>query len=203
MKLNINNILICMILITIITGALMLILKKDDEFRTDFNNESMDNDIPVIKEYSIEIIDKDTNIVLETKKIKENDNLIKPEIIEKDGYTFKYFSDINGNEINFNNEVKVTSDMKIYMEYILGKVMLEEIKVKEELNIKLNETCQIEYEVVPNYANNKNIVYSTTNRYTVAVDETGGITGKRTGICYITMLDKVTNISKRIKVIVK
>ena len=189
----------------------MISSKKDNEFRLELKNNDINiygennsgNSDNLKKEYTIEIIDKATDKPLETKKIKENEVFLKPDIIEKEEFTFKYFYNDEGKEIIFDDNFKITSDMKIYAEYVSGEVLLEEIKVEEEITIKLNEDYQLEYTVIPSYTNKKDIAYSSTNRYTASIDEEGLITGNREGICYITILDRETNISTRVKITVK
>ena len=200
MKININIILICMIIITSILAYVMIESKPESVFKKDIENKVKKS---VIKDYTIEVIDKENNNVLQTIKVLENEELTKPEIISKEGYTFKYFSSELGEEINFEDKKAITENIKIYAEYVLGDVVIEEIKTEETIKLKLNETYNLNYEIIPTYANNKDIIYSSTNRYTASVDENGVILGNRVGSCYITILDRITNINTRINVVVE
>ena len=202
---NINKVLIIAIIVITIVSYLVITTKKYDDFRTDLKR---DVDIysfksNIVKEYNIKIIDKDTNEVLNTYKVKENGILAKPELVEKEGYIVKSFTDANDKEIDFEIDNIVSSDLEIYIEYFKGDVFIESIETEEVVNINLDDTYEIKYTTIPSYVSSKDITYSTTNRYTASVDEYGVVSANRKGICYITILDKKTYISTRVKIIVE
>lgn len=79
-------------------------------------------------------------------------------------------------------------------------VDVEKIEVKEEkVVIKENEVYQIEAEVIPSNATNKELSYKSTDDRIVEILEDGVIKGKKVGIT-IVEIRSVNNIIKRVKV---
>ena len=160
---------------------------------TTMNKITMKVDEEKVLVYSTNAEDADKEVI----KLKSNDESIvtisdKKLIAKKEGTTTVNLSTLNG----------ISTDIKVVVKPNIIEVKALNITSNTTLNLKVNETSKITYEVTPSNATDKTVSFQSSNNGVATVDQNGNVKAIANGTTTIKVVTTNGMKTKQINVTV-
>ncbi len=126
------------------------------------------------------------------------DKITIPETPVKPGYKFIEWRQ---DEVPYNFDSIIVKDITLTAIYEPVYTKVESLEFIEEITVAYGSTYELKPILLPEYATNKEVTYTTSN-WNVATVENNILTAHRYGTCYITVTSNDSGIAKTTKVTV-
>lgn len=151
------------------------------------------------KKYTIKFDTNGGNNITE-QVIDKNSKVSEPKVPVKEGYKFIGWY-VNGKKYDFST--KINEDFIIEARWEKVDVKVTSVTLDQtEVTIKIGATIQLNVNVTPENATEKNVTWTSSNKSIATVDENGVVTGNKKGVSIITVTTKDGNLISNCKITV-